>query len=121
MDYSDFMPYIDVKGGLARLMNNPKFYARMLKTYLASMNMDYYDEMAKYLAAGEFETAREKIHAFKGTSSNLSIAKNYDISRDLEAIAKEHGDYAAKLEELRVSMEATIPEINRLIALFEGA
>ena len=116
MDYTEFLPYVDVKGGLARLMNNKKLYARLLKSYLATTD---FMSMAEPLGTGDFEAAREKIHTFKGVSANLSVNQNFELSRELEAIVKERGDFAAKLSELKASMEASAPVINRLVALFE--
>ncbi|MCL2797942.1 MAG: hypothetical protein FWD58_07815 [Firmicutes bacterium] len=117
MEYEDFLPYIEVKSGLSRLMNNKKLYASLLKKYLASTD---FASMAEPLASGELEVAREKIHTFKGVSSNLSIAQNFELSRELEAIVKEQGDWTEKLAELKASMDATIPAIGRLVALFEA-
>ena len=116
MDFSEFLPWIDVKGGLARLMNNKKLYARLLKKYMDDTN---FESIVAPLTAGDLVAAHEKIHAFKGVSSNLSIAKNYELSKELEAIVKERGDFTAKLSELRDSIESTAPAIAQLTALFE--
>jgi len=116
-DFSGFLPYIDVKGGLARLMNNKKFYAKMLRSYLASTT---FESMSEPLNAGNFESAREKVHTFKGVCANLSLAKNFELSKSLEAVVKEGGDFSAVLAELKASVEATELSANQLIALFEA-
>jgi len=117
-DFDEFLPYIDVADGLTRLQNSKKLYARLLKSYLSGTNN--FDSMAQPLAAGEMETAREKVHSFKGVSANLSLTKNFEASRNLEAILKENGDYAPALAMLKESVSATEQQIQKLIPRLEA-
>lgn len=116
-NYGEFLPYIAVDEGLARLMNNKKFYAKLLKSYLLSAN---YGNIEQLLYSNQTGAAREAIHAFKGISANLSITKNYTLSSALETLVKENQDYTAALAELNASVETTVEMINRLIPILEA-
>ena len=85
---------INTKEGLARCMNNSKFYFRMLGMGLKNAS---FDKLENLLAEGNLEEAFEQAHAIKGVVGNLAITPIYDKIADItESLrAKKDLDYVS--------------------------
>ncbi|MCL2821958.1 MAG: Hpt domain-containing protein [Firmicutes bacterium] len=112
-----FLPYIDIDAGLALLGNNKKLYARLLKSFLATMN---FDELKGLVDGGQLAEAKDKAHALKGVSGNLHLTKNFLLLKEFEMCLKEGKDFGDVFAELMAAAQKTNEEINRLLPLLEG-
>ena len=88
--------YIDLAAGLPRVANNEMLYKKLVAKFAASVDINAFDSA---LAAKDYETAGEVVHAAKGIAGNLSLAAFYDNSvvlmdqlRDGGAPAQENVD-----------------------------
>lgn len=114
--FSNYMPYVDPADGLNRMMNNKKLYARLLKSYLASLDVS---KITAPLESGDLEGAANAAHTLKGVSANLSIMQVFEKTKNLELILKAHQEYAVQLNEFLTSVEESKPMIEKLIAELE--
>jgi len=69
--------YIDLATGLPRVANNEMLYKKLVAKFAASVDINAFDTA---LAAHDFETAGDIVHAAKGVAGNLSLAAFYDNS-----------------------------------------
>ena len=92
--YTDFTRYVDVEGGLSRIMKNKKIYGMLLNKFVENT---YYGELTEKLAAGNAEEAERAAHTIKGVAANLSLPLIYEISADM--------DQRLKLGDMNVQQE----------------
>ena len=96
-DYSEYLPHMDVKDGLARVLGNKPLYRRLLGKFKGP-------ELAENLADAVRNKEPEKImysaHALKGTCANLGFPLISELAGKIEALAKESGDAESLLPRL---------------------
>jgi len=103
--------YIDVVGGLGRIMGNTKVYLRLLGIFADSVEFDNFKES---LEAGDLEKASEIAHAIKGMTGNLSLTKLFDISSTLNVELKEGIKNDELIAQLFDAKDKTLEYINVL-------
>jgi signal transduction histidine kinase/HPt (histidine-containing phosphotransfer) domain-containing protein len=117
IDFSQFLPFIDVTAGLARIRNNKKLYATMIKSFKKN---DFFDEISQAVQNNDAEKAQYSAHTLKGVAGNLSLTKIYEIIVPIEAEMK-HGEFpAGGLGELESAVQTTREYIDRLLAALES-
>jgi HPt (histidine-containing phosphotransfer) domain-containing protein len=116
-DFSQFLPFIDVKTGLARIRNNKKLYTTMIKSFKKN---DFFDEINQAIQNSDVEKAQYAAHTLKGVAGNLSLTKIYEIIVPIETGMK-HGDLPSDgLEELKSAVQTTHERIDQLLAALEA-
>ena len=78
--YPNFMQYINMETGLARVRGNVKLYKRMLALFTAS---DEFARLEEAIANKDANAAADVAHAIKGMTGNLSLDCLFHISEDL--------------------------------------
>lgn len=106
-----FLPFIDVKQGLERLIGNRKLYVRLLQKWQE-------DPMEKtieaFLVEGDTTNAINELHTLKGVSANLSLEDLREKTFNLESSLKKDIREDSHLELFRSSLSKTrefIPEV----------
>ena len=61
---------VDVDGGLKRIGGNEALYKRLLNTFVKAMKGQ---QVSPDFDTSDYEDVKERAHAIKGTSGNLSI------------------------------------------------
>jgi HPt (histidine-containing phosphotransfer) domain-containing protein len=79
--------YINLDEGLKRMMNNPKFFAKMLGKFKTD-KVHLLDDTIAAAQAGDYEKAKVAIHTLKGIAANLSLTVLYKQTLEVEAQIK---------------------------------
>ena len=104
--------YIDINGGLQRMMNNNKLYTKLLDKFKNDPSMA---SIESAMAEGNMENARAAAHSLKGISANLSLTELYKQSMELESQIKENSVKPDSLENLKTVYAKTIVEVDKTI------
>ena len=96
-DYSGYLPHINVKDGLARVINNMPLYMRLLGKF---KGRELANELAVAVRSGDVEKIVYSAHALKGTCANMGFLEVCRVSGDIEALAKAGQDANHLLDEL---------------------
>lgn len=105
--------WINWDEGIARLGGNEKIYKMLLGKFKAKT---YMPELEAEIAAGDTDAAAKTAHTIKGVAANLSLAKVYSLSMDIETKLKNGEDTAEVLAELRTAVEKTLEAVDRAIS-----
>jgi signal transduction histidine kinase/HPt (histidine-containing phosphotransfer) domain-containing protein len=116
-NYFQFLPYIDVKGGLSRIRNNKKLYATLLKSFKKN---DFLADLTKAVQNGDAANAQYTAHTLKGVASNLSLAKIFEIIVPYETALKGGAIPAGGLDDLTAVIQTTQEQIDQLLAVLES-
>ncbi len=101
---------IDARAGLARCMNNAKFFSKMLAMALKN---PAFDQLEETLAAKDYETSFEHCHALKGVVGNLALNTIYDPLSDMTEMlrAKKDADYVAMYKPIKEIRDKLVAEL----------
>jgi HPt (histidine-containing phosphotransfer) domain-containing protein len=110
---ADNVVYIDFEEGLKRMMNNAKFYAKMLTKFKEDTNLASLEEA---LAAGDMEKAHVAAHTLKGVVSNLSLTELYKQIMELETQIKAKDVNPRQMPILKDVYSQTLTEVDKVIA-----
>lgn len=102
---------VDVDGGLKRLGNNQGLYKRLLNTFVKSMKGQM---VQPDFDTTNYEDVKEKAHAIKGTSGNLSITPVFEAYSEIMDLLR-----AGKPEEAKAILEKVIPVQEEIIRCIE--
>jgi HPt (histidine-containing phosphotransfer) domain-containing protein len=105
--------YIDQEDGKKRVMNNGKLYARLLTKFKDETRLE---PIFAALDAGNYEEAQALAHTLKGVTANLSVRDLNQKIVELEAQIKAKSVSPAAVEMLKTSFNATLPEVEKVIA-----
>ncbi len=108
----DFLPYVDIAAGLARLRNR-----KLLSTLLGSfLRGNKYQELREEIAAGNLAQAALHAQALRSTATNIMLGELTDRLSDVEAALKlgiaPHEDTMAALDQ---AFEQTMQTVSRAI------
>jgi len=112
VDYTSYLPDIDVEDGKARVMGNLKLYFRLIGKF------DGAKMAGAITAAIEAKNNKEVVqatHALRGTAANLGFPVVQKITSEIEALAKEEKDGSHLLGELDTAVAALSGAIGRLL------
>jgi len=104
--------YIDVNDALRRIGGSMDLYKRLLGQFASGEHIQPLEEA---LNSGNTEEASRKLHALKGVSANLSLAKLSVISAELEHMVIDGIDHADSLVELKSVYDITLQEIGKIL------
>ena len=110
---ADGVIYINFEEGMKRMMNNAKFYAKMLTKFKDDTNLITLEEA---LAAGDMEKAQVAAHTLKGVVSNLSLIELYKQTLEMETQIKARDVNPQQLPILKNVYTETITEVEKVIA-----
>ncbi len=102
---------VDVDGGLKRINGNEKLYTRLLGTFVKTMKSQ---AVTPDFDMADFETAKEKAHAIKGTSGNLSITPVYEAYTEIMNLMR-----TDKVQEARAELEKIQPVQDAIVSCIE--
>jgi HPt (histidine-containing phosphotransfer) domain-containing protein len=105
------LTYIDVNDGLKRMMNNTKFYTKMLGKF---RNEATVATVESAMNEGNMEKAKIAVHLLKGLSANLSFPELFKQSSELEKQIKEKPIEPDQIETLKTVYEKTLTEIDKV-------
>ncbi|MCL2356553.1 MAG: Hpt domain-containing protein [Defluviitaleaceae bacterium] len=89
MDYSNFLPDIDVEDGKKRIMENMSLYARLLGRFeCAKMT----DNIIAAIDANDEKALLQAAHALKGTAANLSFPTVFNVVSEIDSLCKDGSD-----------------------------
>ncbi|MCL1863227.1 MAG: Hpt domain-containing protein [Defluviitaleaceae bacterium] len=112
MDYSSFLPDIDVVSGKARVMDNMKLYQRLLGKFdAAKMAAD----VTSAVLADEYATVISAAHALRGTAANLGFPIVQEITNEIEILAKKEEDCKHLVDKLNDAISSLEGAIARLL------
>lgn len=104
---------INVKKGMAIVANNKMVYARLLKSFV---NNSFGDRLIEAIESGDSEQIRQNAHALKGVAGNMHMEELYELSRSIEADAKEGRSVPPdKVEEFKRQSGETLVSVKMLI------
>ena len=104
--YTDLSRYIDVAGGMKRILNNKKVYGMLLKSFVGDT---HYTALCEQLAGGDVSTAEREAHTIKGVAANLSLPLVYEISEGINSRLKSGNvDVLEDLDRLGKAIEKTV-------------
>lgn len=89
MDYSSFLPDIDIEDGKRRVMGNMSLYLRLLGRFDGTKMAG---AIADAMEAQDEKALASAAHALKGTTANLSFPVVLKVVGQIDALAKEGKD-----------------------------
>ena len=105
--------YIDQEEGKKRLVNNARLYAKLLGKFRDEIKLE---PVFAALDAGDYKEAQDLVHTIKGTSGNLSIKDLNEKLKELEIQIKAKSVDPQAIENIKASLAATLPELEKVIA-----
>ena len=106
--HSKYMPYIDVKEGVERLMNDEKIYFRLLKSF---EGVKFANDLINSIKSGDLKTASIVAHTIKGISANLSLKELWRLSKEVETQAKSNNIPSGFIDEIKDITDKTMQMI----------
>ena len=108
MDYSVYLPHMDIVDGVKRVMNNKSLYMKLLGKF---KGREMADVVLNAIKAMNFDDIAAATHALRGTAANLSFPNVYKITSELEEAAKSNQDcshFSTVLDEAVNALEDNI-------------
>jgi len=78
------IPGIDTADGLARMMNKPHLYEKVLRDFYSRF-LDEMVQLDALLATAQYEEAARRVHSAKGLSGTVGALPLQEAARQLEA------------------------------------
>lgn len=100
----------NTKEGLARCMNNEKFYLKMLPVAIKD---NHFELLEKAIADKDIQAAYDAAHALKGSTGNLGITPLYKTLSKMSDMLKAgmNADYASIYNIVKVEREKFLKEL----------
>ncbi len=102
---------VDVDGGLKRIGGNEALYKRLLNTFVKAMKGQ---QVSPDFDTSDYEDVKERAHAIKGTSGNLSITPVFEAYSQIMDLLR-----ADKPEEAKEVLKKVIPVQEEIVACIE--
>ena len=112
-DYSAYLPHINAKDGMERVINNLPLYVRLLGKF---KGRELAEDLAKAVEGGDPDKIIYSAHALKGTSANLGFPTVCKVAGDIEALAKSNKDASHLLPELCEVIDNLMTQIEKFVA-----
>ena len=111
-DIADYLPFIDIADGLARIRGNKKLYGILLKSFKAN---PMFPQAKAAVLAQDLKTAQLQMHSLKGTAGNLSLKRLFELVVPVEGVLKEKMVPVSALEPIEEAFNKTLSLIDRLL------
>lgn len=102
---------VDIDGGLNRLGGNEALYKRLLNTFVKAIRSQ---AVNPDFDTADYEEVKEKAHAIKGTSGNLSITPVYEAYSQIMDLLR-----SEKPEEAKALLQKVIPVQEEIVSCIE--
>jgi HPt (histidine-containing phosphotransfer) domain-containing protein len=112
VDYTSYLPNIDVEDGKARVMGNLRLYLRLLEKFDGEKMKN---DITKAIEAGDTAKAFQAAHALRGTALNLGFSVVQKITDEIEILAKASQDPSHLTEPLNEAMTSLLNSIENLL------
>ena len=112
-NYSAYLPHINAKDGMARVINNLPLYVRLLGKFKGH---ELADDLAKAVEGGNPDKIIYSAHALKGTSANLGFPTVCKVAGDIELLAKSNKDASHLLPELSRVINDLMTQIEKFVS-----
>jgi HPt (histidine-containing phosphotransfer) domain-containing protein len=112
-DYAAYLPDIDLKDGIGRVMNKESIYLRLLGKFKPREMVE--DLIAKINAASDMDAIRNAAHALKGSAANLGMPVIVQATQLIEEDAKKGRPGAEHVGALFSALEALEAKIAMLL------
>lgn len=109
--YSSFLPYINVEEGLGRIMNDRKLYFKLLDSFDGKK---YLVDLVENIEAGDLKSAAVSAHTIKGIAANLGLTALWELSKEVEAQAKQGNNLSGYVYDITKVMNKTLDLIIEL-------
>jgi HPt (histidine-containing phosphotransfer) domain-containing protein len=107
--------YVNQAEGVKRVMNNGKFYAKLLTKFKTDTNLDSLNAL---VGAQDWEKAQAAAHTIKGLAANLSLTELFNRSLDVETQVKGQSLKPESLEGLNACFTETLAAVEKVIAQY---
>ena len=77
---------LDVKKGLSIVANNKTVYAKLLRSFVSNA---FCEQLVDAINGGDMDQVRQKAHSLKGVAGNMYMHELFELSRSIEAEAKD--------------------------------
>jgi HPt (histidine-containing phosphotransfer) domain-containing protein len=112
MDYSVYLPDIDVEDGKARVMGNLKLYMRLLGKFDGAKLSG---AIVEAIEAGDMRGVSQAAHALRGTSANLGFPVVKNVTEEIENRSKAEQDCSEYVDELKMAADSLAAAIGRFL------
>ncbi len=102
---------VDIDGGLKRLGGNEALYTRLLGTFVKAIRGQGIDPD---FDTSDYEDVKEKAHAIKGTSGNLSITPVFEAYTEIMNLLR-----ARQPEEAKALLQKVLPVQEEIVSCIE--
>lgn len=102
---------VDVDGGLKRINGNAKLYTRLLNTFVKAIKAQ---AIQVDFDSSDYEDVKEKAHAIKGTSGNMSITPVYEAYSEIMDLLR-----AGEPDKAKVVLEKVLPVQEQIVSCIE--
>lgn len=106
-------PGLDVAAGVNRMMGQRDRYINLLRRFVTDYG-DVADRIAEALAAGDIDSARQRLHTLKGLAANLSAVDLLDAVTALHEQVK-RGGTSEEREPLVVSLSREMEKVKEAV------
>jgi len=105
--------YVNFEEGVKRVVDNAKFYIKMLGKFTADTNINVLEAA---LTEGDMDKAYSAIHAIKGLAGNLSLTELSNQSLELENQIKAKSVNPEQVDLFKNVYSQTLAEVEKVIA-----
>jgi len=116
MDYSVFLPDINVEDGKNRVMGNMKLYLRLVGRF---DGLKMANSIRDAVKAGDTTATADAAHALRGTAANLAFPVVQKITEEIEKGAKNGEDCTQFLQPLEDATTALAEAISRVVSMHQ--
>jgi HPt (histidine-containing phosphotransfer) domain-containing protein len=111
-DYARFLPDIDLKEGVGRVMNKEAIYLRLIGKFKPR---EMTEDLIAKISAADTDEIRNAAHALKGSSANLAMPVISQAALLIEEEAKRGQTGAEHVPALKDALEALEVKIKELL------
>jgi len=114
---NDDIKGLDVVKGMALVGKNKMVYTRLLKSFIGN---DFCNQLLAAVESGDTEQVRQKAHSLKGVAGNMHMEGLFNLSREIEAAAKEGLNLTPAHELITQIIEMNSVTINSINMILEN-
>ncbi|MDR0503523.1 MAG: Hpt domain-containing protein [Treponema sp.] len=110
---ADNVIYVNFNEGVKRVMDNAKFYVRMLAKF---KDNNCIHELEEAFTSGDLEKSQTAAHTLKGLAGNLSLTELYNQCLELETQIKAKSVNPDQITVVKDAHAKTLAEVDKVIA-----
>ncbi|MCL1877431.1 MAG: Hpt domain-containing protein [Defluviitaleaceae bacterium] len=114
MDFSSFLPDIDIEDGKKRVMGNMSLYARLLSRFDGRKMSE---NIITAIDSNDEKALGQAAHALKGTSANLGFPVIIKVVSEIDVLCREGKSCEHLKQDLIDATESLCAAIERFLSL----